>query len=192
MRTLSLLLLTVLAFATPATAQDRRTSFSIYGGKMTENGWHEVFFKPWLLEARDHNLAGVSVTRERPLGSFGYIGIEGQVTRHWGEQEYWEFVAPVYVRSQRPEKPYFPSLAYGLGLSYVTEEPIVEIERRGQTQKLLAYWFVEFEFGGVDATVNPYIRVHHRSDAYGLFENDTSSNAIVVGLRRDFGRKGKR
>jgi hypothetical protein len=153
---------------------------------MMDNTWQDILFEANTLRTRDAQLAGVSVSREWAWPRFGYIGIEASVMRHFGEQDHWELSVPLYLRSLRPERVWLPSLAYGLGVSYAGDVPESEVARRDESQRTLATWFIELEFGGAQAITRPYLRLHHRSDAFGLFPVDTGSNVLALGLRRDF------
>jgi hypothetical protein len=168
-----------------AARSEARNSVAVAFGQMTDNTWQDVLFEAGSVSARDSWMAGIMVSREWPLWDLGYVGIEGQLNWHWGEQSHWEIAAPVYLRSLRPRQPYIPALAYGLGLSYAGDVPEVEVDRRGESQHLLAYWFIELEFASL-AALRPFVRLHHRSDAFGVFEADTGSNVVALGLRRDF------
>ena len=78
------------------------------------------------------------------------------------------------------------SLAFGLGMSHTTEVPIVEIETRGGSRRNLIYWMLESEFATSDPARRWFVRIHHRSDAWGTLEPEGGSNAIAIGIRQDF------
>jgi hypothetical protein len=42
----------------------------------------------------------------------------------------------------------------------------------------------ELEFRHPDEDTTFILRLHHRSDAYGLFTTNSGSNALVFGLKR--------
>jgi hypothetical protein len=120
--------------------------------------------------------------------------VEGQIGKHGGgdaNMDHWELNALTSVRWNRFiwDKYVDTSLATGLGVSYASEEPIFEIEEHGSTNKLLAYILVELAFSppkypqwvGV-------VRIHHRSSAYGLFEEDIqgASNSLGFGIKYRF------
>lgn len=120
--------------------------------------------------------------------------VEGQIGKHGGgdaSMYHWEFNALTSVRWNYFiwDKYLDTSFATGLGVSYATEEPIFEIEEHGSTNKLLAYILVELAFSppkypqwaGV-------MRIHHRSSAYGTFEDDIqgASNSLGFGIKYRF------
>jgi len=163
-----------------------RASGALSFGPMTDNTWQDILMEPGTVRTRDARTVGVSVSREWTWPRFGFVGIDASLLRHLGEQRHWEVSVPVYLRSLRPAHAWVPSLAYGLGLSHASAVPDSEIARRGESRRTLAMWFMELEFGGAAADTRPYLRLHHRSDAFGLFPTDTGSNVILLGLRRDF------
>jgi len=120
--------------------------------------------------------------------------VEGQIGKHGGgdaHMYHWELNALTSLRWNRViwDKYVDTSFAAGLGVSYATEEPIFEIEEHESTNKLLAYILVELTFSppkypqwaGV-------VRIHHRSSAYGLFEEDIqgASNSLGFGIKYRF------
>lgn len=162
-----------------------RTSWSVFSAVMTDDRWEDVLWPSSGIETRDSYLLGGSLSREWSMGSFGFAGVESGLYRHAGEQDLWEISVPLYVRSQRPEPGYIPNLALGLGLSYTSRVPEVEVDRKGESQNLLLAWFIELEFRS-HAQTRPYFRLHHRSDGFGFLDVDSGSNAVGIGLRRDF------
>ena len=120
--------------------------------------------------------------------------VEGQIGKQGGGDSgmhHWELNALTSLRWNRFiwDKYVDTSLAAGLGLSYATEEPAFEIEEHGSTNKLLAYILVELAF-----TPPKYprwagvVRIHHRSSAYGTFEDDIegASNSLGFGIKYRF------
>ena len=115
---------------------------------------------------------------------------EGQVAKHWGEQDHYEFNALLGLRwLPFPWDRYLDtSFAVGGGLSYATAEPEIEVEKNDRTARLLGYLMFEL------AVVVPqqpkwtlFARVHHRSGAYGLFDGVSGgSNVVGAGLRYAF------
>jgi len=173
----------VLACLATAAQPQAETGYSLFAGRMSDNNW-EDFFRDWgEISFRDATTFGAAVSREWPLGRLGHVGAELQALAWTGEQRHLELVVPATVRTPRTDARYIPSLAYGLGLSYATSPPGSEIERSGDSTELLAYWFFEVEFGGPGSDWRPYLRLHHRSDAWGAFGTDAGSNALLVGVR---------
>ncbi|WP_366193601.1 hypothetical protein [Meridianimarinicoccus marinus] len=172
--------------ATTAQADPGRDFVALSLGRMTDNAWETPLSAPGNIDWRDSYGVALAAGREWPLFNWGYIGVEANLLAHWGEQDNWELAAPVYLRSLQPESWLLPGLAYGLGLSYASDVPSVEVDRKGESQQWLAYWFIELEFGRPSDTVRPFLRLHHRSDAFGTFEADTGSNMVFLGLRHAF------
>lgn len=120
--------------------------------------------------------------------------LEGQIGKHGGgdaDMHHWEFNALTSLRWNRFiwDKYVDTSFAAGLGLSYATEKPQFEIEEHDATNRLLAYILVELAFSPPS---NPkwagVLRIHHRSSAYGTFEEDIqgASNSLGVGIKYRF------
>jgi hypothetical protein len=120
--------------------------------------------------------------------------LEGQIAKHGGPgpgMRHWEINGLFDVRWNRFywDKYLDTSAALGLGLSYATETPQFEIDEQGASNRLLAYILVELAFSLPKypqwATV---VRIHHRSSAYGTFEEDIegASNSLGVGLKYRF------
>lgn len=120
------------------------------------------------------------------------LEVEGQTVKHSGDQDHWEFNGLGAIRwLPFPWDEYInTSFAAGAGLSYATEIPKVEEERRGdgQTQKFLAYLMMELAFSLPQLPNWSLVtRVHHRSGAFGLFNGVTGgSNAWGFGIKYTF------
>lgn len=165
-----------------------RNAVSLFGGELTGDGWETIVHSPGETDYRSSWLAGVGVSHEWPIFDPRLsLGLEGQLVRHFGEQTHWEVNAPVVLR-YRALAPALPlsGAAFGLGLSYASERPEIEADRKGQAQRMLAYWMAEIEFGKPGWAALPFIRLHHRSDGYFIADFDTGSNAVVFGLRHRF------
>jgi len=105
---------------------------TVFGGWMTDNNFEEVF-TPWELEFRDSTLFGIAASHRiwRYADKIS-LEIEGQVVRHFGNQDHWEFNLPLIARWEK-----FPwndvidtSVAFGLGPSYATEVPKEEVANK--------------------------------------------------------------
>ncbi len=115
---------------------------------------------------------------------------EGQVAKHWGEQDHFEFNALLGLRwLPFPWDRYLDtSFAVGAGLSYATDDPEIEVEKNDRTARLLGYLMFEL---GVVVPQQPkwtlFARVHHRSGAFGFFDGVSGgSNVVGAGLRYAF------
>lgn len=176
-----------LCAGSPAFAEPKSGPYSIFfGGQMTGNKWEEVFV-PGRVEIIESWFVGAGIgyewTTRFPRTT---LGLEAQAVRHFGLQDHFEFNAPVVVRYY-PRRPIFSkleSIAFGIGPSTTSKDPQVEIDRDGETSKTLIYWMGEMDFSL--SSTNFTIRLHHRSDAYGLFATDSGSNAVAFGLKHRF------
>ena len=168
---------------TPAARGESQWTLTAFGGQMTNNAWEEAL-NPTKTDFIDSYLVGLAVGRDFASRGNWDFGWEGQIVGHFGEQDHFEFNAPVYFRYQLPENwRILKSLTFGIGLSYATEVPQVEIDRDGESGHTLIYWMGEMEFHLPADNVNLVFRLHHRSDGYGVFPYDAGSNAFVLGLR---------
>lgn len=156
-----------------------------------EAGWEDVMFNPLLSKYVGAYLVAGTVSRkyaERREGALD-LEFEGQVVYNFGSQSHWEFNAvPIIARWKR-----FPwssriktSAAFGIGLSYATELPPVEVALEGESRQTLIYWVAELTAGPVDAPWAVSARLHHRSVGYGLFAKDGGMNAVGLGVRYAF------
>lgn len=160
-------------------------SHSGYVGLMTTDRVEEFSDGP---DWSDGQLIGYALAYDRPLNAFWSVGFELQATYHFGDQSYGEFGLPITVR-YRPENPWLRSIegfAFGLGMSHTTKVPDIEVDTRGESQRNLFYWLLETEFKTKDPKTSWFVRIHHRSDAWGTLEEEGGSNALAIGIRRDF------
>lgn len=163
-------------------------SVVVFGGQMTDNHWEETFV-PSEIDFLDSYLLGVGVGYEWPSRlPRTSIGLEAQMVAHFGRQDHVEFNLPLVVRyhPERPPVPALESLAFGIGLSTATKDPQTEVDRDGKTTKTLVYWMGELAFRLPREDTALIFRLHHRSDAYGVFPNDSGSNAVTIGIRWRF------
>ncbi len=182
----------LMALSAPADvrAEERRFHVAAYGGKAAEERLLDIltryntgFRDAWLVA-----LAPGMTLREHPRWR---QEVEGQVVKHFGDQDHWEFNAAWVARWMR-----FPwdhvvdtRAGLGLGVSWASEIPPIEPrakEEEGESTRFLGYVAIELEFappGGSDWS--GFARLHHRSDAFGLFHDQRGgSNFITLGLRR--------
>lgn len=170
-----------------AHAADDGWSVIGFAAIMTDNVWEESFV-PWETEPLESGLVGVGLRRDWQISPRFSTGFEAQAVGHFGIQDHLEFNLPVTV-SYYPQgnwSGWLDRLGFGIGLSYATKIPQTEVDRDGASQRTLLYWMAELGFSGPDDRTEYVFRIHHRSDAYGLFETDSGSNALAVGIRRRF------
>jgi len=118
--------------------------------------------------------------------------VEGQIGKHAGpDQHHWEVTALADLRWNRFywDNTIDTSAAVGMGLSYAGELPAFEVAEHGSSNQLLAYIMFEFAFSLPKYPQWALVtRIHHRSSAYGIFEDDIegASNALGVGIKYRF------
>ena len=169
-------------------AGDGRLSLSLQGGQMTINGIDEVF-DPTRTEFTNAYFGGLILGYEVPLSDPRFaLGAEVQLNHHFGQDTYQELVLPVTIRYSpaRPWPSVIDSFAFGIGLSHASETPLLEVVRRGESQRTLVYFSLEAAFSVGEGDDDIFVRLHHRSDAYGLMATDAGSNAFAIGWRRGF------
>jgi len=175
----------VLPVASLASAEVARYG-SGFVGVMTTGSWYETL-RPWDVTLEDSYMLGGALGWDRPIGDSRFrIGVEAQVMAHTGRQDHFELSVPLVLRYAPNRSRLFRSAAAGLGLSYATKEPQVEIDRNGASQRLFVHWMAEVEFGPPEPATTGFLRIHHRSDGYGLFEVDAGSTAYILGIRKRF------
>ena len=120
--------------------------------------------------------------------------VEGQIGRHIGgdsDMDHWEVNALTSLRWNRFswDNSIDTSVAMGVGLSYAFEKPVFEIEEHDTTNRMLVYLLVELAFSIPKHPQWALVtRIHHRSSAYGTFEDDIegASNSLGIGLQYRF------
>jgi len=183
-------ILIIIWIPAPCFSQSKDLALSLYGARMSYNDWHEFFTQQSGNFADSYLLA---LTVSKTLKRWPYhlsTELEGQVVKHFKLQDHWEFNLLETIRwSSSPSHPWPDfSLAFGLGLSAATEKPEIEIENDGETARLLVYWMTELAIVPLISKPNfeLILRIHHRSDAFGLMSKDGGSNALGTGFRLRF------
>lgn len=171
-------------------ADEHLYALNLYGGWVTSNNWEEFFYNANNIKLKDSYLIGLALTRR--IGMYqdkASFEIEGQIVKHFNFQTHWELNA---LAAARWEKFWWDdvldtSVAFGLGPSYATNEPEIELENDANTARFLVYWMLELAIGLPDyPRVALITRIHHRSDAFGLVADGGGSNALVFGLKWRF------
>ena len=183
-----LLPLSALAETDGGPGPDPRNAVTVFGGVMTNDKWEDVL-TPWALDFRESTLAGLAAShRVARIGDRLDIEIEGQIVRHFGDQDHWEFNMPIVGRWRA-----FPwddvvdtGFAWGIGPSYATDIPRVELANNDSSARWLVHWYAELEFGPPGGSWSTVLRLHHRSNAFGIVAEDGGSNALTIGFRRPF------
>jgi hypothetical protein len=177
--------------------------FSIHESEAAEGGWGLTVYGARLTDGdldntatfrfdwEDAYLVTVALSRRfytyRDLIDFE---VEGQVAKHFDEQDHWEFNALGISRwLPFPWDHYIDtSFAMGLGVSYATETPEIEKKNHNDTNQFLAALLFEAAFALPDVPQWEFVaRIHHRSGAFGLFNGVTgASNAWGLGVRYNF------
>jgi hypothetical protein len=178
--------------STPAGAASGPWLLAAYAARISsEVGWEDVLSNPIGADYVDAWLVAAALVR--PYASYRddalRLEAEAQVAYNFGDQHHWEFnLVPVVARWQR-----FPwsesvatSAAFGLGLSYASEVPEVEVAIEGDSEQLLIYWLAELTAGPVAAPWAVTLRLHHRSTAWGLMGEEGGMNALGLGIRYRF------
>jgi hypothetical protein len=179
--------------AEEASEEEGRWALTVYAARMSdERGWLDIFFKSVDTDFIDVYLVDVALAAQYAQFKQGALSLEaeGQVAKYFGDQDHWEFNAvPVVARWGR-----FPwnqrvatTAAFGLGLSYASELPPVEVEIENESQQLLIYWVLEATAGPPQAAWSISLRLHHRSGAWGTVADEGGMNAVGLGIRYRFG-----
>jgi hypothetical protein len=183
-----LLGLVLLLAASGQALADDGWKVGLYGGRVCYDSLHSIFSDR---DYADSYMTALTVGKGL-TGYKHYLSLEGegQVVKHWGDQDHFEFNALAVLRwLPFPWDRYLDtSMAVGEGLSYATDDPEIEVEKHDRTSRLLNYLMFEL------AVVVPhrpqwtlFARVHHRSGVFGLFDGVSGgSNVVGAGLRYAF------
>ncbi len=169
----------------PTAAATNAWSVIGYGAVYTPDRLKDIIFNHHSYE--DSFFAALAVNREfaRTSSSLAWEA-EGQMVKHFGQQDHFEYNALVVARWHR-----FPwghrvptTLAFGEGISWATRKPKLEIENDKPVSQLLNYLL--FELTLAPSPESPWYwsgRIHHRSGVFGLFNGVRGgSNFVAMGL----------
>ena len=187
---LAVMLIALMMFFAQQVHAQNNWFMTVYGGQNTGGSIDD--FITFDNDFRDSYL--FAVTGEKNLHTWCdliRLEAEGQVVKHFGIQENWEFNGLLTLRWLKfPWDRYLDtSFAAGDGLSYATEVPVIERQRHGEeSARFLNYLMFEFTFGLPKYPRWSLItRLHHRSGVFGLFDGvHGGSNYLCFGLRYDF------
>jgi len=162
-----------------------------FAGIGLNTSFSQIFINPTGMSRTEDNIAVLTVGREvgRAFDRRMSFELEAMYARHFGRQDIDEFSATIYARWHR-----FPwnstidtTLAFGIGPRYVTEEPLMEIEKGWHT-KILNQLNVEIT-GALPEYPDDQlvIRLQHRSGIFGLIDGvRDGSNFVTLGYKRYF------
>jgi hypothetical protein len=187
------LLLVTFAGVHPASATERSRAATFYVAQLSgESGWEDVLVNPFLSEYVEAYLVAAALSRRYRTYREGALQLEaeGQVAYNFGAQRQWELnVVPVVARWN--SLPWWrsriaSSVAFGLGLSFATRLPPIEVALEGESSQLLIYWLAELTGGPLEGPWAVSVRLHHRSVGYGLMGDEGGMNAMGIGVRYSF------
>jgi hypothetical protein len=173
-----------------AWADERPYALNIYAGRLTSNHWEEFFHNTDELNFKHSYLAAIALAH--CIGTYhdkASFEVEGQIVKHFDIQTHWELNALITARWEAFwwDDVLDTSLAFGLGPSYATKKPEIEIENNEGTSRFLVYWMLELAVALPKYSHIAWItRIHHRSDAFGLISDGGGSNALAMGLKWRF------
>ncbi len=192
-RILPLFLVAILGVSLHGRAESGDFHLGVYGGKAAKERMLDILTR-YNTGFIDSYMVAVAPGYVLGRGRHLRHELEGQVVFHWGEQNHWEFNTAYLVRWMT-----FPwdhhvdtRVALGAGVSWATETPFIEPRAKelGQEEstQFLGYVAVEIELAPPrESPWSGFIRLHHRSDAFGLFHDKRGgSNFITVGTRYHF------
>ena len=162
--------------------------FTLYAARLSEDRLDDTLLFQADFEDSQVWVAAISKDKWRPNRHF-VLGLEGQLAKHTGPvQHHWEINGLGTLRWLTfPWNRYIDtSVAAGLGLSYATELPEFEVQDNGSSNQWLAYILVELTARLPSVPQwQLVVRVHHRSAAFGVFEDNVKggSNAVGVGIK---------
>ena len=170
-----------------ATAQ-KNNALLIYAGKLSHDHWYESFGPGTDFIDSELAVIALSHTFHRAADLRDSYEIEAQIAQHSGLQDHNEFnLLAAYCWHLMPWSSWLnSSVAFGLGLSYATELPSVEVAVKGESDQLMAYWHLELTLGPPKSDWQAMLRLHHRSTAFGLFGEEGGANALTLGVRYAF------
>ena len=189
---LGLYLLAVIFFSfiplTSAVAE-RDWALTFYSGRLTDSNLAETATFNFNFE--DSYFIDLALSRRLyTYRDYFNLEIEGQIAKHFGDQDNWEFNAVAYFRWLLfPWDSYLDtSLAAGVGLSYATSVPEIEAKNNDEAAKFLGALMFELAFSHPRVPQWSFVtRLHHRSGAGGLFSDvHGASNAWAIGIRYSF------
>ncbi len=174
------------AWAEYAATDSANSAITLYGGRLSDGDWQESFGPGTHFIDSDLLVAAYGRTLSRSADQTRSYEVEGQIAKHSGIQNHWEYNLLGAVRWHRLPWSHIlkSSAAAGLGVSYASSLPIAEATIINQgSEQWLAYWHLELTLGPQRQPWQASLRLHHRSTAYGLFGDEGGANAMTLGVR---------
>ena len=171
----------------PAAFAEKEWALTLLGGRYSGSKLLELGGRA---DFKDSYTAGLAVSYQFvDWGRHMRWELEGQMLKHFGEQEHVEFTSSINVRwITFPWNHYLDtSVAIGGGLSVTSEVPVLEKRdpENSQAATLLHYLLLEAAVGLPNSNWSLVGRVHHRSGIFGLFSH-SGSNVLEIGVRYRF------
>jgi hypothetical protein len=171
----------------PAASAEKEWAVTLLGGQYSGSKLLELGGRA---DFKDSYIGGLSVAYQFvDWGPHMRWELEGQMLKHFGEQEHVELVSSINVRwITFPWNRYLEtSVAFGGGLSVASEVPVLEKRDpdNSEAAALLHYILLEAAVGLPGSRWSVVGRVHHRSGIFGLFSH-SGSNVLEAGLRYRF------
>lgn len=170
---------------------DEEWFVSIYGGRYSDSDLWEILLLQTEIESSDILVLSVGKNIGVYKDRIGFE-LEGQLAFHSGQQTHEEINA-VWTMRWLPflwDDYIDTSFAFGNGISYATAEPPLEIADNSdhKTSRWLYYMLVELAVSlPGQSQWDLFVRVHHRSGAYGAINGVSGgSNFVGVGIRYGF------
>jgi hypothetical protein len=168
---------------------ERDWAITLYSGRLTDSKLSGTAIGNFNFEDAYFIDLGLS-RRLYTFQDYFNIEIEGQIAKHFEDQDNWEFCAVAYLRWLLfPWNEYLnTSFAAGAGLSYATSVPAIEAKHYDDSSQLLGALMFEFAFSLPHVPQWSLVTgIHHRSGAGGVFHGvHGASNAWGIGIRYNF------
>jgi hypothetical protein len=177
---------------TPPVAERSPLSFGMYAGELFKTGLPNFFYQPQDIKFSPSYLIAANIDYRFHTFDTLPVQLEGEVDvakRFHGANEFDIAVVPVVRWTSFPWNRllYTNARVGALGFSYVTGISAWERQNSGNEKgsRLMQFLVMELTFApSKTSSGEAFIRIHHRSGDYGLF-NGTSggSNYLAVGFR---------
>ena len=189
--------LVLLPFSAPAAeAQDRKSrgdynwGLTLYRGVLTEATLGEMAQFDVSFDSDFTYLALALTKKITEITPNLNLEGEGIIVKYGGDQDHLELDALMSGRWLA-----FPwnrwvdtTAAFGLGLSYATEQPPYEVRNKGDSEQLLAFLLFELTVGIPRVPQWDLVaRINHRSGVFGVFDGmHGAMNSLAFGLKYRF------